>query len=165
MGRRYHTKWDRIIGSAVEIAESYDTGVTLRQLFYRLIAAQLFTNTDANYKYLSRLTAEGRRDGTFPALVDTTREIVEPLFFDDAVEAIRYSAGFYRADRLADQPHSVYLGVEKRGLVAQLDAWFGDPYNIPIRSQMWRDATCSSTRNCSAWDYHRGLSTSTVAIG
>jgi hypothetical protein len=132
MGKCYVSKWDRIIARAVEIAESYDTPVTLRQLFYRLIAAVLITNTDGNYTYLSKVTAEGRRDGTFPELLDTTRDIVEPLFFHGPADAIRYIARFYRGDRLADQPYSVYLGVEKRGHVAQLDSWFGEPYGIPI---------------------------------
>ena len=132
MGKKYRSKWDRIIDAARDIADSYDTPVTLRQLFYRLIAALLFTNTDGNYTYLSKLTAEGRRDGTFPELIDTTREIVEPLFFADGTITIRYVARFYRGDRLADQPFSVYLGVEKRGYIAQLDEWFGEPYNIPI---------------------------------
>ena len=132
MGRVYRSKWDRIIDAARDIATSYDTAVTLRQLFYRLIAALLIANSDSNYNYLSKLTAEGRRDGTFPELIDTTHKIVEPLFFNNPADAIRVLARGYRGDRLADQPYSVYLGVEKRGLIAQLDRWFGQPYNIPI---------------------------------
>jgi hypothetical protein len=132
MGKVYHSKWDSIIAAAARIARSYDTPVTLRQLFYRLIAAQLIRNCDSDYNQLSRLTAEGRRDGTFPELMDTTRKIVEPLFFDNPADAIRATTRFYRRDRLADQPFSVYLGIEKRGLIAQLDRWFGEPYHIPI---------------------------------
>jgi len=132
MGKCYASKWDRVIARAIEIAESYDTPVTLRQLFYRLIAAVLIENSQSAYNYLSKLTAEGRRDGTFPELIDTTREIEEPVFFDSPADAIRYVANFYRADRLADADYSVYLGIEKRGLIAQLDSWFGDPYGIPI---------------------------------
>ena len=37
----------------------------------------------------------------------------------------------YRLDRTAGQEHSVYIGVEKAGLVAQLEAWFGD-LGVPI---------------------------------
>ena len=59
------------------IVESYDTRVTLRQLFYRLVAAALILNIDSHYKTLSRLTAQGRRDGSFPELMDTTRSIEE----------------------------------------------------------------------------------------
>ncbi|MDT5125621.1 MAG: hypothetical protein QOH54_1265 [Mycobacterium sp.] len=132
MGNLYRSKWDPIIDAARDIAESYDTAVTLRQLFYRLVAGEFILNSDSSYTTLSKLTAEGRRDGTFPELIDTTREIVEPVFFDSPADAINYVASFYRRDRLADAPVSVYLGVEKRGLIAQLDSWFGDPYGIPI---------------------------------
>jgi hypothetical protein len=38
----------------------------------------------------------------------------------------------YRRDRTEGQAYSVYLGVEKRGIVAQLAAWFGDDRGIPI---------------------------------
>jgi hypothetical protein len=34
--------WPAILRQAAEIVESYDTSVTLRQLFYRLVAAQEF---------------------------------------------------------------------------------------------------------------------------
>jgi hypothetical protein len=62
-----------VLPRAREIVESYDTGVTLRQLFYRLVADTVMPiplpNTQSKYIYLSRITAEGRRDGTFPDLV------------------------------------------------------------------------------------------------
>jgi hypothetical protein len=120
MGKCYNSKWDKIIARAKTIALSYDTPVTLRQLFYRLVAAQLILNNQSSYNQLSALTAQGRRDGTFPELIDTGRSIEEPRFFDSPADAIRDVRRWYRSDRLADQQVSVYLGVEKRGLVAQL---------------------------------------------
>ena len=66
MGKVYRSKWDRILARAKRIALSYDTPVTLRQLFYRLVAAVLIPNNDSSYKQLSTKTAEARRDGTFP---------------------------------------------------------------------------------------------------
>ena len=57
--------------------ESYATSVTLRQLFYRLVSAQVIPNSQVAYKRLSALTAEARRDGTFPALIDRGRTIHE----------------------------------------------------------------------------------------
>jgi len=48
---------------AAAIVRSYDTGVTLRQLFYRLVAAHLLPNTTTAYKGLSSQTAEARRAG------------------------------------------------------------------------------------------------------
>jgi hypothetical protein len=49
--------------------------VTLRPLFYRLVAKQLIPNLRTFYRRLSARTAEARRDGTFPDLTDETSEI------------------------------------------------------------------------------------------
>jgi hypothetical protein len=65
--------WPQVVGQAREIVESYDTSVTLRQLFYRLVSAQVIPNSQAAYKRLSALTAEARREGDFPALEHRTR--------------------------------------------------------------------------------------------
>ena len=107
--------WPGVVDRAREIVLSYDTSVTLRQLFYRLVSAQLIPNTQAAYKRLSELTAEARRDGTFPELIDRGRSIH------------RYTARtrapglpHYRLDRTNGQDVSLYLGVEKAGLVVQL---------------------------------------------
>lgn len=44
-------KWSPILAQAKRIVESYeDTGVTLRQLFYRLVAAGWLPNTVSAYK-------------------------------------------------------------------------------------------------------------------
>jgi hypothetical protein len=50
--------WESVIKHAREIVESYDTAVTLRQLFYRLVADGSIPNGDNAYKHLSRLTAK-----------------------------------------------------------------------------------------------------------
>ena len=128
-GRRIN--WPNIL----DIARSLDTSTTgpptLRQLHYRAVARQLIPNTETAYKRLSSLTAKGRRDGTFPALVDRTREIDEPLTFDDPDDARAWLCRWYRIDRLHDQPYQVILGVEKDSLAAQVSAWFGH-YGCPI---------------------------------
>ena len=123
----HRLKWPAILTEARAVVESYtDTSVTLRQLHYRLVAAELVPNTVTAYKTLSDRTAEARRDGTFPELVDKTREIHEDLSFDGVGDALSAVAEWYRRRRTEGQPHSVYLAVEKRGLVEQLRSWFGD---------------------------------------
>lgn len=119
-------RWAPVIEQAAEIVRSYDTGVTLRQLFYRLVSAQLIPNTDTSYKRLSSLTADGRREGTFPDLLDRGRMIHRPLNFVDPLDALDWTTGRYRVDRTRGQEVSLYLGVEKNGLVEQLRTWFGD---------------------------------------
>jgi hypothetical protein len=124
-------RWAAIVPEASRIVRSYDTGVTLRQLFYRLVAAELLPNTQGAYSRLSSVTAEARRDGTFPDLIDLGRKIHRPTGFDGVRSALDLIAAAYRRDRTEGQPVSVYLGVEKRGLVAQLEAWFDDR-GLPI---------------------------------
>jgi hypothetical protein len=129
---RRNLKWPAIIAAAADIVGSYDTMVTLRQLFYRLIAATLIPNTNSAYKQLSALTAEGRRDGDFPDLIDNTRAIAEWYWYRDPAEALTQLAAAYRRNRTENQDASIFLATEKRGLVAQLDQWFSDPFGIPV---------------------------------
>lgn len=123
--------WASIIDAARGIVAGYDTPVTLRQLHYRLVAARLVPNTMHAYQHLSRLTARGRRDGTFPHLADRGRTIHRAVTFTGPDDARRWLAAIYRRDRTAGQDVSLYIAVEKAGLVAQLDAWFGD-LGVPI---------------------------------
>lgn len=124
--------WTAILALAARIVDSYtDTSVTLRQLFYRLVAAAVLPNSQTAYKTLSSRTAEARRAGDFPDLIDRTRTIHRAGAFDGADDALDWLARVYRRDRTEGQPWSVYLGVEKAGIVAQLEAWFGD-LGVPI---------------------------------
>ena len=124
-------KWEPIITQAAAIVASYDTSVTLRQLFYRLVAAELLPNTQTAYKSLSAKTAEARRAGTFPRLIDRTRTIHRDIFFDGVKDAKDWLADIYRRDRTENQDMSIYVGVEKNGIVAQLESWFGH-LGIPV---------------------------------
>jgi len=118
--------WGSVLHNAATLVRSYDTGVTLRQLFYRLVADGTLPNTSTVYKHLSATTAEARRRGAFPDLVDLTRTIHRPLGFKGPEEAMGYLDVVYRRDRTEYMERSIYLGVEKAGLVAQLEAWFGE---------------------------------------
>jgi len=123
--------WPAILSEAVEIVHSYDTGVTLRQLFYRLVAAEILPNTRVAYQTLSRQTAEARRERVFPALIDRTRSIHRFRTFAGPDDARRWLRRIYRRDRTEGQEFSIYIGIEKAGIVEQLESWFGD-LGIPI---------------------------------
>ena len=123
--------WPEVVARAADIVNSYDTAVTLRQLYYRLVSEELLPNKDTSYKTLSARTAEARRDGSFPRLMDRTRNIHRPTHFDSAAHALDALARQYRLDRTEGQDHQVFLGVEKNGLVEQVTAWFRDR-GIPV---------------------------------
>jgi hypothetical protein len=118
--------WASVLIHAATLIRTYDTGVTVRQLFDRLVADGTLPNTSTAHKHLSATTAEARRRGAFPDLVDLTRTIHRPLGFKGPEEAMGYLDVTYRRDRTEYMDRSVYLGVEKAGLVAQLEAWFGE---------------------------------------
>jgi hypothetical protein len=124
-------RWRPVLDRAQEIVESYDVLIDPRQLFYRLVAERPLPNTTYHYKQLSRATAEGRREGTFPDLIDTPRWIHRPQTFSSPEQAQAWLRALYRRDRTENQDTSVYLGVEKRRVLAQLETWFGE-HGVPV---------------------------------
>ncbi|MBA7589789.1 hypothetical protein ES708_31880 [subsurface metagenome] len=67
--------WKRVIIPKVkELVTGYSYRPTLRQVFYRLVAALLIPNTEVTYKGLSRSTVLAREEGT-----------LNPLCFDDRI--------------------------------------------------------------------------------
>jgi len=69
--------WQGVIVPRVkEIIGGYSYRPTLRQVFYRLVAALLIPNTEVTYKSLSRATVLARE-----------QEIIDPLCFDDRVRS------------------------------------------------------------------------------
>ena len=118
--------WNGILEHAADIVRSYATPVTLRQLFYRLVSVGLLPNTQTAYKTLSARTAEARRCGGFPPLIDRTRSIHRFQTFTGAADAQNWLSQIYRRDRTEGQSFTIYVGVEKNGIVEQLEDWFGD---------------------------------------
>jgi hypothetical protein len=128
---RNRKAWSPIVSRAAEIIAEYETAVTLRQVFYRLVAEAMIANSENDYKQLSRLTAYARRNGTFPTLLDRTRTIERPITFDSPVDGLQALADEYRRDRLEGQETLPVLVVEKATLVAQVTSWF-DGLSIPV---------------------------------
>jgi hypothetical protein len=129
--KRQNITWPPVIDRAADIVLSYDTGVTLRQLFYRLVAEELLPNRLKPYQRLSALTAQARRAGAFPSLVDNTRGIERPLCFGSPEDASAWLRERYRRDRTEGQQQALYVGVEKHALAGQLRHWFGD-LGLPV---------------------------------
>lgn len=123
--------WLEIIAEAARIVESYDTGVTLRQLFYRLVSAGVIPNNRSAYCQLSSQTAKARRERGFPSLIDRVRAIHRHPTWDSPAAILNAARQQYRRDRTEGQTVSLYLGVEKAGIIEQLESWFGD-LGVPI---------------------------------
>lgn len=124
-------KWKDVTEEAAVIVNSYSTSVTLRQLFYRLVSRGILPNNQNAYKGLSKHTAEARREGWFPDLIDRTRRIERYQTFPNPENALRWLSAIYRRDRTEGQEYQIFIGVEKAGMVVQLQDWFGD-LGLPI---------------------------------
>ena len=136
--RRQSLDWKNdVLPVAKAIVESYNTGVTLRQLFYRLVSLKedergRIPNTYSMYTALAHNTAEARYAGTFPDLIDQRRSIRQRGSWSSPRASILASRRFYNRDRTEGQPYQIWLGSEKGGLVNQLYNWFGFDMCLPI---------------------------------
>lgn len=128
---RASLRWPVVLDRAREIVGAYAGRMTLRQLFYRLVAEGVIPNDRSAYSKLSDRTAEARRAGTFPALVDRTRATVAPRTFEDPADARAWLSTVYRLDRTEGQDRQVVLGVEKDTLAALVSGWF-EAEGLPV---------------------------------
>ena len=111
--------------------------VTLRQVYYRLVAAQDIPNETNAYKKLSRMLAKARLDGlvSWEAVEDRTRRSLTPACWDSSDHFIReetedYLHG-YRRDLLEAQEHALEVWVEKDAL-SHVCYRGASPYCVPV---------------------------------
>lgn len=128
-------KWPPVLKEArdfvIDMTEAIGAPPTLRQVFYRLVSVQAIVNTESMYKTLSARTAEARDAGNFPDLSDLTRSIRVAPSWGSPQEIVQAAVESYRRDRTEGQPYTIYVGVEKHGMEAQLYTWFGH-LGVPI---------------------------------
>jgi hypothetical protein len=111
--------------------------LTLRQIYYQLVAAETIQNHISQYKKLSRVLAQGRLEGLVPweALEDRSRSMLHSGGWSDKDAFIsREQASFlrgYRRDMLQGQEVALEVWVEKDALSRVChDATF--PYCVPV---------------------------------
>lgn len=124
-------RWPLVLKRAAAIVEADPVGMTLRGLFYRLVSDGTLRNTQGHYAVLSRTSAQARREGWFPPLIDRGRRVLRPQTFDGPDDAHDWLRKRYRRDRAAGQSWAIYLGVEKNALAGVLESWFRD-LGLPV---------------------------------
>jgi len=72
------SKKDLIVQEAQKVISTYTQKLTLRQIYYRLVAKLIIENKTSQYKYLSRLLVDARKSGLirYDAMEDRTREVI-----------------------------------------------------------------------------------------
>lgn len=101
-----------------KIIDSYDFALTLRQIYYQLVAKQIIPNEQRYYKKLSRLCVMGRDEGILPEekFIDRTRILVKSsswLDLNDFMNTVKYS---YRKNKWQNQDNYLEIWTEKDAL-------------------------------------------------
>lgn len=130
--KKFNTEQRIILDHIVSIlrrysAEGYD--LSLRQLYYQLIAADLLpshwedptthsTNNEKSYKKIGTIVSDARLAGIidWDMITDRGRVTVSNSHWESPQEIIKSAAEGFRIDKWADQPSHVEVMVEKQAL-------------------------------------------------
>ena len=114
------------IATANQIVEEYaaqDFDLTLRQLYYQMVARGHIENSQRSYKNFGNVIDDGRLAGLidWDRIVDRTRNLQTVGHFDDPADIMSAAAASYRIDKWATQPNRVEVWVEKDALTGVID--------------------------------------------
>jgi hypothetical protein len=128
-------------------AQGYE--LTLRQVYYQLVARGFIPNNERSYKNLGELINNGRLAGLIDwyAIVDRTRNLRCNSHWDNPAEVIDSARYSYMLDRWKYQPNYVEVWVEKDaliGIVSQICRKLDVPHfscrGYTSQSEMWAAA-------------------------
>lgn len=107
--------------------------LTLRQLYYQLVSADIIPNQLAEYNKLSTLLKEGRMGGIvdWDAIEDRLRKPSRPPQWDSPSDILEASINQYRKNRMSGQSAYLEVWVEKDALSGVLKR-VTEKYGIPI---------------------------------
>jgi hypothetical protein len=121
-----HQKTKELLAKIIQIVEEYDRAgyrMTLRQLYYQLVAKNIIANKLSEYAKLSTLLTDARMYGLidWDFIEDRVRVRKMASEFEDIPELIDVAISSYRRQRWNDQEYYVEVIVEKNALIGVLD--------------------------------------------
>jgi hypothetical protein len=124
--------------------------LTIRQIFYRLVGAHEYENTERAYERLSEHLNRARRARMIPMGVirDDGGTILVPTTWRDADEylaAVREEAKKLLLDRSIGQPTRLVVRCEATGMAPQLER-VADPFGVMVMSSGGFDSLTKKTR-------------------
>lgn len=130
-----------IVESTNKILSEYSYPLTLRQIYYRLVANGMIPNRRSAYNSLSKWLVKAREDGEIDdsKIEDRTRSVIAGVegyespddFVDVAEDWIHALGSQYHADLWADQDDYVEVWVEKDAL-SQVIARAASPFRVAV---------------------------------
>jgi hypothetical protein len=123
-----------LIRDAIIAVIKDDPPMTVRQVFYQLVARGEIEKTEAQYQgTVIRLMTEMRLSGDLPYhwVIDESRRVRVTQTFDGVAAAVEHTARFYRRSALAQSSDYVEIWCEKDALAGSLWDVTSD-YDVPL---------------------------------
>jgi hypothetical protein len=116
----------KILGHCQDVLEEYEEEglrLTVRQLFYQMVARDVIPNSQAQYNRLQRIVKRGRRSGylDWERIVDRGRSLRQRKRWSGPQEIIEASARGFHIDLWANQEHRPEVWIEKSALVEVIE--------------------------------------------
>jgi hypothetical protein len=134
------------INSVIEEYNRAGYSLTLRQVYYQLVARGTIPNNERSYKNVGQLISNGRLTGLIDwyAIEDRTRYIRSLPHWNEPAEIVASAAAQYRIDLWETQPQYVEVWVEKDALIGIIEQT-ARKYDVPCfscrgytsQSEMW----------------------------
>jgi hypothetical protein len=138
-----------LIGKINAIVSEYNAAgysLTLRQVYYQLVARGIIPNNERSYKNIGQLISNGRLAGLIDwyAIEDRTRYLRGNAHWNSPGEIIASASQQYKIDLWATQPQYVEVWVEKDALIGIIEQT-AKTYDVPCfscrgytsQSEMW----------------------------
>lgn len=138
-----------LVNKVITEYEGMGYDLTLRQLYYQLVARGYIENSDRSYKRVGELINNARLAGLVDwySITDRTRNMRSRSHWDSPGQIIRSAINQYFIDLRADQPYYIEVWVEKEALVEvvgkacyDLDVPYFACRGYVSQSEMWAAA-------------------------
>lgn len=134
--KRFNTNSLRLITVMTLILDEYRKmgfRLTVRQLYYQLVARDVIPNQEREYKRIIRLCNDARMAGEmdWDILEDRTRMFRSRSRWHSGAEILEAASASYHEDMWKDQPKRVFCIVEKDALVGVLER-VCNTYDVPL---------------------------------
>lgn len=137
----------RLVNDILDEYRGQGFDLSLRQLYYQLVARDYIENSVRSYKNLGSLVNDARLAGLvdWSMIVDRSRSAEVNSHWDNPGQIIRAAANGFRIDKWEDQPNHIEVMVEKDALSGvlfpvcrQQDIYFTANKGYPSASLLYR---------------------------
>jgi hypothetical protein len=125
-----------LIHTMDDIIEDYSAQgftLTVRQLYYQLVARDIVPNTERSYKRITSIANDARLAGLidWDAIEDRTRAFLRRQRWTNGAEILEAAAGSFHMDMWENQERRVFCIVEKEALVGVLER-ICSQFDVPV---------------------------------